>query len=110
MLPNRQVVVDELRALVVRCFEGGSLGFFLGNTFGDEDTKSGENKKLVCEEDSKKKKKVYNILVFSFLLLLVFQSTLLSGEQVTTTLDTDGSNQSLNLRTRGHLVICIYNI
>ena len=41
---------------MVRCFEGGSLGFFLGNTFGDEDTKSGENKKLVCEEDSKKKR------------------------------------------------------
>ena len=31
-------VVDILRGLVVRCFDGGSLGFFLSNALGDEDT------------------------------------------------------------------------
>jgi len=44
-----------------------------------------------------------NILVFGFLLFLVFQFTLLEGVQVTTTLETEGRNQSLNLRTSGHL-------
>lgn len=37
--PNRR----ELRGLVMRCFNGSGLGFFLGNTFGDEDTKVGED-------------------------------------------------------------------
>jgi hypothetical protein len=36
--------VDELRALVMRCFDGGGLGLFLGNTLGDEDTKGGRTK------------------------------------------------------------------
>lgn len=36
--------LDELRALVVRCFDGGGLGFFLGNTLGDEDTEVGRTK------------------------------------------------------------------
>jgi hypothetical protein len=36
----------ELRALVVRCFDGGGLGFFLGNTLGDEDTEVGRTKLL----------------------------------------------------------------
>jgi hypothetical protein len=93
--------VDELRALQVRCFDGGGLGFFLGNTLGDEDTKVGRTK-INEKRDSKKS---LNILVFGFLLLLVFQFTLLLGEQVTTTLETERCNQSLNLRTRGHLVV-----
>ena len=33
--------VHELRALVVRCFDGGGLGLFLSNTLGDEDTEVG---------------------------------------------------------------------
>ena len=36
--------VDELRAFLVRCFEGGSLGFFIGNTLSDEDTEVGRKK------------------------------------------------------------------
>ena len=39
--------VHELRALVVRCFDGGGLGFFLGNALGDEDTKVGKKNKTL---------------------------------------------------------------
>ena len=39
MLPKRpHRKVDELRGLVMRRFDGGGLGLFLGNTLGDEDT------------------------------------------------------------------------
>jgi len=69
--------MHELRGLVVRCFDGGGLGFLLGNTLGDED------------------------VVFGFLLLLVFQFTLFKGKQVTTTLESEGCDQSLNFRSLG---------
>jgi hypothetical protein len=40
MLPEiPDSTVDELRGLVVQRLDGGSLGLFLGNTLGDEDTK-----------------------------------------------------------------------
>ena len=38
---------------MVRCFDSGGLGFFLGNTFGDEDAKAGRSK-INGEKDSKK--------------------------------------------------------
>jgi hypothetical protein len=38
-----------LRALVVRCFDGGGLGFFLGNTFGDENTEVGRTKFIMTK-------------------------------------------------------------
>ena len=50
MLP--ETTGRELRALVVRCFDGGALGFFLGNTLGDEDTEV-RRTKLLPERDSK---------------------------------------------------------
>jgi len=77
MPPETRRRVDALRAFLVRCFDGGGLGFFLGNTLGDEN------------------------VVFGFLLLLVVQFTLLKSIQVTTTLETEGCNQSLNLRSFG---------
>lgn len=46
-----------------------------------------------------------NVLVFGFLLLLMIQFTLLKGVQMTTTLKTEGCNQTLNLRTGGYLVV-----
>jgi len=67
----------ELRGLVMRCFNGSGLGLSLGNTFGDED------------------------IVFRLLFLLMVQFTLLEGVQVTTTLETKGCNNSLNLRSLG---------
>jgi hypothetical protein len=52
MLLNR---VHELRALVVRCFEGGGFGFFLGNTLGDEDTEVARENKINNSKGLKKK-------------------------------------------------------
>jgi len=62
---------------VVRCFDGGGLGLFLSNTLGNKD------------------------IVFGFLFFLMFQFTLLESVQMTTTLETEGRNQSLDLRSLG---------
>ena len=100
MIPRHRV--EELRGLVMRCFDGGGLGLFLGNTLGNEDTKVEKIEIIIIKGLER-----LNILVFCLLLLLVIQFTFLKSIQVTTTLKTEWCNESLNLRTRGRFSNCI---
>ncbi len=71
------------------CFDGSNLDFLFRIALGNESAKRWIGEKTEAETE-------YS-LILRLLLLLVLQFSALDGAEVTTALEADGSNKTLNL-------------